>query len=233
MLDKALEALNTFDWGADPKTLAPIGEAIVASQKDAHGRADLETKLAAVLGSKAPLAAKDYVCRQLMQIGSAACVPALAALLTDKDLAHKARFALERIPATEAAAALRDALGKVEGLLKVGVISSLGGRKDEASVAAIGALIGNSDNSIAIAAARALGSIRSADAAKALTAAKPSSPDVKLAVTDASLACAEALLASGKKAEAIGIFKAYTGEDQPKHIRVAATRGLLGGAGKN
>lgn len=233
MLDKALEALNTFDWGSDPKNLKPIEEAIVASQKDAHARADIETKLAAVLGSKAPAAAKDYVCRQLVQIGSAACVPALAALLNDKDLAHKARLALERIPASEAGAALREALGKVEGLLKVGVISSLGGRKDEASVAAIGALVGNSDNAVAMSAARALGTIRSAEAAKALAAAKPASPDVKQAVTDASLACAEALLAAGKKVEALGIFKAFIGEDQPKHVRVAATRGMLAGAGKN
>ena len=45
-----------------------------------------------------------------------------------------ARYALERIPAAAAAAALRDALPKLTGTLKVGVIGSLGVRRDAASV---------------------------------------------------------------------------------------------------
>lgn len=233
MLEKALEALKTFDWGADPKTLKPIEEAIVASHGDANARKDLETKLAALLGSDAPGAAKDYICRQLMLIGTSASVAALAALLTDKDLSHKARFALERNPASEAAAALRDSLEKVEGKLKVGVISSLGGRKDAASVAALGGLLANSDAEISCAAAHALGSIRSPEAAKALSQAKPASPQAKSAVTDATLACADALLAAGKKAEALVLYKAYVGADQPKHVRVGATRGMLACAGKS
>jgi hypothetical protein len=55
---------------------------------------------------------------------------------------------------------------------------------------------------------------------------------VKPAVADACLACAEHLLADGKKAEAIGLYKSLAGEDQPKHVRLAATRGLLAAAGK-
>ncbi len=239
MLDKAIETLNTFDWGADPKVLKPIDDAVVASHGNATARKDLESRLGAVLASGAPAAAKDYVCRQLMAIGTAACVPALAALLGDKSLAHKARFALERMPAAEAGQALRDALGKAEGLLKVGVIASLGGRRDAASVAALSALLGNADAAIASAAACALGAIRSAEAAKALSQAKlatpkatPAAPEVRSAVTDASLACAEALLAAGKKAEALVIYKASAGEEQPKHVRLAATRGMLACAGK-
>jgi len=44
-----------------------------------------------------------------MVVGTASSVPALAALLTDNELSHMARFALERMPAAEAGAALREA----------------------------------------------------------------------------------------------------------------------------
>ena len=47
--------------------------------------------------------AKDFVCRKLRIISTAASVPALAELLSDKDLAHMARFAPEPNPAPEAA----------------------------------------------------------------------------------------------------------------------------------
>ena len=54
--------------------------------------------------------------------------------------------------------------------------------------------------------------------------AKPTDAAVKAATTDASLACAETLLANGKKAEALAIYKGFASGDQPKHVRLAATR---------
>jgi HEAT repeat protein len=232
-LDGAFTALKTFDSGQDLKLLKPIDDAVLAAHDDAAVRKDLETRLAAVLPTGAPRIAKDYVCRKLMLVGTAESVPALAALLADKDLAHMSRYALERIPAPEAAQALRDALPKVGGALKVGVIGSLGVRRDAASVAALKALLGDADKSIACAAACALGDIGNPEAAKALVeAAKKTPKGVKEAVADAALACAERLVADGKKAEAMQVYKAFAGADQPKHIRLAATRGLLSASGK-
>ena len=140
MLDQAFEALKTYDWGTDRKALNPIDEAVVATQDDAAARKELETRLAAVLKTDVSRDAKDFVCRKLMVIGTAASVPALAALLPEKEHSHMARYALERIPAAEAAQALRDALPKLSGELKVGVIGSLGVRGDAASVPASGGL---------------------------------------------------------------------------------------------
>ena len=48
---------------------------------------------------------------------------------------------------------------------------------------------------------------------------------MKPAVADACLICAEHLLASGKKAEAIALYKSL-GSNQPKQVLMAATRGL-------
>jgi HEAT repeat protein len=232
MLDQAFDALKKYDWGVDPKVLKPIDEAVIKTHGDAAARKDLESKLAALLDSGASRDAKDYVCRKLMVIGTAASVPALAKLLADKDNSHMARFALERNPAPEAAAALRDALSKVAATLKVGIIGSLGARGDAASVKDLSALVSNGDAAVARAAALALGNIASADAARAVADAKPAHEDANAAVIDARLACAEALLAAGKKAEAVALYKSLAGENQPKHVRLAATRGMLATAGK-
>jgi HEAT repeat protein len=224
--------LKSYDWGTDPKVLKPIDEAVVATHGDAAARKELESRLAAVLASSVSRDAKDYVCRKLMIIGTAASVPALAELLSEKDHSHMARYALERIPVAEAAGALRDALPKLAGALKVGVIASLGVRRDAASVPALAALLGATDTTVARAAAAALGAIRSAEAAKALAHAKPSAGEAKFAATDATLACAEGLLAGGKRAEALAVYKGLSNGDQPKHVRLAATRGMLACAGK-
>jgi len=232
-VDAAFEALKTYDWGTDRKPLMPLDEAVIATHGDAAACKDLETRLAAVLKTNASRAAKDYVCRKLMMIGTAQSVPALAPLLADKDLSHMARYALERIPAPEAAQAMRDALPKLSGAPKVGVIGSLGVRRDAASVPALAAALGDADKAVVCAAAGALGRIGSVEAAKALGEAAKKAPEgVKLAVADGLLVCAETLLAAGNKAEALAIYKSLAGEDQPKHVRLAATRGLLAVAGK-
>jgi HEAT repeat protein len=225
MLDKALEALKSFDWGKKFNELKPVTDAVVATHGDAAARKKLEDQLAPVLKTGASQSAKHFVCRQLMVIGTASSVPTLAALLPDKKLSHMARYALERIPAPEAGKALRDALPKLSGELKIGVIGSLGVRQDADSVSALGELVGYSDGKIARSAAIALGANRSAAAAKALTSTKPNA-EAKSAVADASLACAESLLAAGKKSEALAAYKSVKG-DHPKHVTLAVKRGML------
>jgi hypothetical protein len=142
-----------------------------------------------------------------------------------------ARYALERIPAAEAAAALRNSLPRLSGKLKVGVISSLGTRKDAASVPALSEMLVDGDVIVARAAAFALGDIRTPEAAKALAQAEVAG-EVKSAVTDASFACAESLLSAGKNLDALAIYKGLAADDPPKHVKLAATRGMLQCAGK-
>jgi HEAT repeat protein len=231
MLDKAFEALKTYDFGPGRSALNPIDQQIAATAGDAAKQKEIETKVAAALDTEISLAAKQFCCRKLMQIGTAASVPTLAKLLPSDELSHSARYALERIQADEAANALRDALPKLKGELKVGVISSLGVRQDASSVAPLGALVSDKDVATARAAATALGAIRSADSAKALSASKPTDK-AKSAVVDAKLSCAEALLAIGKKGEALLLYKSCASGEPPKHVKLAATRGMLACAGK-
>jgi HEAT repeat protein len=232
-VDNAFEALKTYEWGTDRNALKPIDEAVIAALGDAAAGKELEGRLTAVLKSNVSRAAKDFVCRKLTIMGTAESVPALAALLPDKDLSHMGRYALERIGAPEAAQAMREALPKVSGALKAGVIGSLGVRRDAASVDAIAAALGDSEKAVARAAVCALGDIGTPEAAKALGAFAKKAPEgVKVAAADGCLVCAERLLADGKKADAIAIYKSLAGEGRPKHVRLAATRGLLSAAGK-
>lgn len=227
MLNEAFAALKTYDWGTDIAVLAPIDDAVAASHGKPDARADLENRLVAALKSEMPRDAKDYVCRKLAIVGSAVAVPALAPLLTEKDHAHMARFALERIPASEAGAALRDALAKTSGTLKVGVISSLGGRRDTAAVASLGPLLRDGDPAVARAAALALGAIGTLAAANVLQEAAQSATSARQAATDALLACAESLLAAKKTAQALSIYTPLADARQPRLVRLAATRGML------
>jgi hypothetical protein len=235
-VDKAFDALKTYDWGTDYNKVKAIDDAAFATEGDAAARKALETRLAAVLGTGASRAAKDFVCRALMLIGTAESVPSLAALLPDPDLSHMARYALERIPAPEAAAALRDALPKVAGPLKVGVIASLGARRDAASVPVLGIAFDEArsgDPAVVCAIAAALGNIGTPEAANALGGmGKEASASWLPARDDGLLAAAEHMLADGRKAEAIALYKSLSGEDHPKQVRLAATRGLLAAAEK-
>jgi HEAT repeat protein len=214
-VDQAFAALKTYDWGDDRSKLAPIDKAVPASHHDAATRKKLEAKLAAVLKSDASLAAKDYVCRKLSLIGSANCVPNVATLLGDEKLSHMARYALERIPDPAAVEAMRDALPTIGGRQKVGVINSLGVRRDAKAVSALAKLLGDKDEEVAAAAAMALGSIGNSAAAEVLGTFRTQAPkSLQLVVADAYLACAERLLASNKKPEAVVIYKTLSKEGQ-------------------
>jgi hypothetical protein len=231
MLDQAIAALQAYDWGGDLAALQPIDDAVVTTHEDAAARAELETQLLTVLQGNASRAAKDFACRKLAIVGTAAAVPTLSALLPEAENSHMARYALERIPGAESAQALRDALPTLSESLQIGAISSLGVRGEATSIDALYPLLGSAEP-VARAAAMALGDIRTEEASVALASTKPAGAAAQLAATDASLACAEALLAGGKAAEALSIYKRFAGEEQPKHIRLAATRGMLACAGK-
>jgi len=228
VLDAAFKALATFDWGKDLKTVDPIVQALNASKGDAAARQGLESRLLAVLGSDAPRCAKDFVCRNLWLAGTVESVPALAALLPDKDLSHMARYALERMAFPEAGQALRDALPKATGRAKVGIINSLGMRGDSEAAAALIPLLKDADAEIASAAAAALGRAGTPETARAVTEFRPTAPKgLQMAAVDACLDAAQRLLRKGDKDEAARIYEALDAKDQPSHVRMAAFQGLV------
>ena len=188
-----------------------------------------EGKLIAVLKSDAPHKEKADACRQLAIIGTKDAVAPLAALLADEKLSHMARYALEPIPDPAVDEAMRDALGKLKGRPLVGVIGSIGVRRDAKAVRALAKMLRDPDAQVARAAARALGSIGNQRAARALQRALKNAPAAnQLAVCEGLFRCAEALTAQGNRDMAFEIYdQLLTLDAAPHQVRAGGLRGAI------
>ncbi len=202
-------------------------EAEIRAAATARARRAIEGKLVGVLTSReATFEGKQFACRMLRRVGSSACVPAAAGLLTDPKLSHAARLALQHLPGAEAGAALRAALARTKGALRLGVIGSLGERGEDAAVPALARLAAGADAETARAAIQALGRIAGDRAARALDGLSVP-PALRTTWADAQLRCADRLLAGKRFADAAAIYRRFFAAGQPKWIRVAALRGLV------
>jgi HEAT repeat protein len=189
---------------------------------------DRELKLISVLQSDAPSAEKAITCKRLAVYGSKDAVPALAPLLLDKDLSSWARIALEAIPGPAADEALRGAMGKVQGRLLIGVINSIGVRRDAQAVNGLAEKLKDADADVASAAAEALGHIGGGQAAKALERSLAEAPaGVRPAAAEGCILCAEKYLAEGNSAEAVRLYDIVRQADLPKQRLLEATRGAI------
>ena len=104
--------------------------------------------------------AQAKACQRLATVGGDSAVPALAGLLGDPRLSHYARTALEPMPGAAAARALREALASVQGALLVGMVNSIGVRRDREALDALAGLRHGDDPDVAAAASWAIGRIR-------------------------------------------------------------------------
>jgi HEAT repeat protein len=191
----------------------------------AIARANEEQDLVAILKSNATATEKCDACQKLRLVGTAKAVPAIAPLLTNEPTAHAARYALEGMPYPEAVTALRKAADKSSGSIKVGLIDSVGWRRDTASVSMLKKCLYDNDANIASAAAASLGRIANRKAADALLAARDKT-SVQPVLLDALLRCADKLKADGDNKSADKIYTSLTNSTVPENVRAAAARGL-------
>jgi len=202
---------------------------LLALKASGQATVNTEARLIAVLKSGAPQQEKSDACRELARLGTKEAVPVLAALLGDEQLSHMARYGLETIPSPAVDQALRDALGTVKGRLRAGVITSIGVRRDAKAVNPVSKMLQDADPDVADAAARALGSIATKDAAQSLEAAlASSSPASKLAVCEGLFRCAEMFLKTGERRDAMRVYDHLRARPDAAHqIRAAALRGAI------
>ncbi|MFO7976802.1 MAG: family 16 glycoside hydrolase [Candidatus Hydrogenedentota bacterium] len=191
-----------------------------------------ETDPIAVLKSDADLKAKQDACIALSKRGDLEAVPVLEGLLLDAKLSHMARYALEPMPFPEAGEALRRALAKSSGKIKVGLMNSLANRGDTEIVPTLIAALDDENTLVVQEAARCLGVLATPECAKALTdaLAEAGGPSVnRHAICDGVLRCAENYAAQGKKAEAIALYDLLLLEvpDAVHEVRTAALRGAV------
>ncbi|HRT10260.1 MAG TPA: HEAT repeat domain-containing protein [Candidatus Paceibacterota bacterium] len=187
-----------------------------------------QTALIATLQSNATQKEKADACRELARVGGRDAVAPLAALLPDERLGHMARYALERIPDPAVDNAFRSALDRLTGRPLVGVIGSVGVRRDAKAVKPLARLLSNPDPETAQAAARALGSIGTPEAGRVLLAAwPPASPANRASFAEGLFRCAETLLAQGRRKDAIRLYDLLRKETESAAVRAAAWRGAM------
>jgi len=199
-----------------------------AEARAADGRTPKEQALIAVLRGDAAEGDKAVACKELAVFGSADAVPDLAKLLGNERLASWARIPLEAIPDPACDAALRDAAGRLSGRLLVGVLNSLGVRRDAAAVELLARRLGDGDPAVVDAAAAALGNVGTAGAADALRKALASAaPAARASAAEGCVLCAERMLAANQAAAAAALYDAVRKADVPRQRVVEATRGAI------
>ena len=203
------------------------GVALHAAEPKPSAR-EMEQKFIAVLKSDAAGGEKALACKQLAIYGSAEAVPVLAPLLANEELASWARIGLEVIPGPAADEALRQAMGQLNGRLLVGVINSIGVRRDAKAIDGLVLKLKDSDAQVATAAAVAIGRIGGDPAAKALTQALKTAPAlVRPGVAEGSIRCAERFLVEGQESKAAKFYDIIRKADVPKQKALEATRGAI------
>jgi HEAT repeat protein len=208
--------------------VALAGQAGAAAPDSKDSPAEKQRKLINVLKSNAAPGDKAIACKQLAIYGTKDAVPALAPLLADPDLASWARIALEAIPGPAPDAALREAMGHLRGKLLVGVINSIGVRRDAKAVSGLGKKLKDKDGNVASAAAVALGRIGGTDAAALLERSLVRGPaSTRPAVAEGCVLCAERFFAQGQSAQAIKLYDAVRQAAVPKQKVLEATRGAI------
>ena len=203
--------------------------AAAASSTLAAGAKPSGDKQIAVLKSAgATLKARNDACRELATIGDPKAIPVLVGLLGDEKMSHMARYALEPLTDASVDAALLAAMGKLKGRPLIGVINSIGMRRDEKAVSDLTKLLKNADKGVASAAIAAMGRIATPEALTALSGCrKAPAPELQWAIADASLDAAERLLEGGKSADAVAIYTELGAESWPRQVRLGAFNGLL------
>jgi len=226
-LDEALGRLKTYKLGQENEAINTIRDAAVSSFGDTEARRKLAAALAVILESDATADAKHFACRQLTLIATGEQVPALAKLLTDRELSQMARYALARIPGEAVDRALIDALGRTDGANKLGIVNTLGNRRTAGAVEPLVGLLQAQQKDVAVEAAKALGRMGTPVAAQALEKALKNfdgaSRDI---VADACLTCADRLLADGHRDLAAATYERILGSDLPVYVRGAALKGF-------
>ena len=215
------QAIVTREFGTAVEELATVDKEVSKSAPEQFPQ--IEAKLIAVLDApNATMPGKQFACQMLRIVGSAKCVPAVAKLLTDEKLSHIARQVFLGMinPAVEES--LRQALGQTQGNLRIGIINTIGDRKDQSSLKSVAVLVSGQDEATARAALNAIGKIGGAAAAGALDGAKV--PDALKAVWgDAYLRCA----GSVEPARAEKMCRALFEGDQALPVRAGAFGALV------
>jgi HEAT repeat protein len=208
-------------------TFASLADASLQAAEVGGSLPDQESALIEILRT-GPKQEKAMACKKLTIYGTKACVPELEKFLGDEQLASWARIALEAIPGPAPNSALRNAVPSLKGQLLVGVVNSIGVRRDRHAEALLIGLLKDPDVEVAKAAAVALGHIGTQTAYKNLRESLTStSGELRSAVAQGCILCAERQMAENRNDQAAEIYKQVRSSELPKQRIIEATRGEI------
>lgn len=228
--DEAIGRLQKFQYGQDQRVLEDVDQLVNAATAQpiaSSERVELAHRLAALLDTDASYEAKQFVCRQMAKIGTPKEVPLLAKMLTDEKYSDMARYGLGPIRGPEVDTALQVALGQAQGKVRIGIINTMGYRRNQDSLSLLISLMEDGDKVLARAAQSAVGRIGGAKAVQALNQSMAASkPEDRFLVADALLECADGFVVQGQKESASEIYASLLKSDMPVMTQSAALRGL-------
>ena len=195
----------------------------------AMGAGDAASLLKVIQSPEATDVDRANAFEKIGDIAGDEAVAPLARFLGDKKWSHYARFALQKMEGEQVTKALLKSLDTLQGDLRLGVIVTIGRRRDAIAVAPLGKLLADADAEVGGSAAVALGWIGTPDAAAALTEAFRAQQDSnrKASLADGLLVAGQQLVKSGNTQAAIGVFDLLRTADAPKPCRIGATRNAI------
>ena len=228
-LEKLLTGVAAYKDGGSAEALFQLDAVAARASRDPKQARPLAKRLAKLLeDAEVSREAKIFVCRKLYLVAGHEQVPALARLLDDPELSHMARYVLQPMDDPAVDPALRQALGRLEGKLLIGLVNTIGERRDREATGALVTLLGDGDEAVVVGAAAALGKIGGARAAEAIAAARTRAKGrLRADLTQAWLACADSLRRAGSTQEAAGVFQTLLARSERHPVRVAALRGRV------
>jgi HEAT repeat protein len=225
-LDALFKAVATFEYGQDEVPLIKAAELVRGTAANPEQRAPIEDGFISILKT-GTADAKRFACRQLWMAGSDRSLDSLAALLADEAMSDAARFALERMTSPAAGKVLRAGLASARGRALIGIVDSLGHRRDKEALPLLLPLLSDRDAAVAAAAGWAAGNIGGRDAAQAIETARGKSDGaLRRTLTDATLLCADRLAGDGNQRDAAVLYQRLYESEKSPAVRVAALRGL-------
>ena len=224
---ETLSAVESYDYGQSREALVKFSALVRAASNQNKLLPEIEQAMLGLLKSDAPFAAKQFICKELSLIGTSASIKTLSGLLKEEKTADIALYALERIPGEEVNKALRKAAGKTKGRIKVGILNTLGQRRDEEALKLFKKSINDKNPMVAEAAIAASGKLASMQAADMLTKQlEMAEANQKIHILDALLNTADQLRTDDTQL-ANSLYQGLYEDKQPITVRIAALRGLV------
>jgi HEAT repeat protein len=234
MLFLVQNTFNDFFFAASCNTAAPSRRSlwpfvsIALILMSATAFADEASDLHALLNSGASLRDKGVACRRLALIGNEESVPILEKLLGIEELSHLARVALERIPSKRVDDVFRKQLDSAQGDLLIGVINSIGNRRDVGAVPKLLSAFKTSAPTVRPAILYALSDISTAESAEALRSMFKAPADVSIdLLADCSMRLADRMVKDGNQAEALSIYQSVRNSSASTNLVDAATLAII------